>query len=194
MMRPPPRIAALAALSCATVALGCAEKPPYAGPPAVDRAAFEESVYPVLLRDCGFPACHGDSGRFFQVHGPNRTRLDPEATELDAPATAAEIQAAYERARSMLASVRSAEEALLLRKPLEVDEGGAPHMGIDDFGRDVYATPEAGGYQTLLAWGSERADEPAPTPEPVSDAGGDDAGLDDGGVDDALAPDAGGGA
>jgi len=195
MMRFPPRITACAVVACALLVTGaCAEQPPPAGPPEVDRAEFETSVYPLLLRDCGFPACHGDHSRFFQAHGPNRTRLDP-ATALDDPPSRAEIDAAYERARSMLASAATPEEALLLRKPLEVDLGGAPHMGIDAFGRDVYATREANGYQILLAWASGgELGEPMPPP-PGEDAGGDDAGADDAGVDgaDAGVPDAGGG-
>ena len=178
MMRSPPRVTAAAVvLVCSLLAGACADEPHPAGPPDVDRGAFGAAVYPVLLRDCGFPACHGDAGRFFQLHGPNRTRLDP-ATPLDDPPTRAEIDAAYERARSMLASAPSAEESLLLRKPLEVDLGGAPHMGIDDNGRDVYGSRDAAGYQALLAWatGGEPV-EPMPEIEPAPDAGeGGDAG------------------
>jgi hypothetical protein len=108
-------------------------------------------VYPILVRDCGFPACHGSADRFFRVFGPGRTRLD-EATTITAPATAAELDATYDRARSMLSGAASAESSLLVRKPLEVDLGGAPHMGVDQHGRDVYATTEAGGYVALLEW------------------------------------------
>lgn len=181
-MRLPPRITATTLSVClALAAWACADAQPPAGPPEVDRGAFGAAVYPVLLRDCGFPACHGDPSRFFQVHGPNRTRLDP-STPLDDPPSRAEIDAAYERARSMLASAASPESSLLLRKPLEVDLGGAPHMGIDDFGRDVYASRDASGYQTLLAWASG-GEAPAPEPGPASDAGG---------SDDAGEPDAGG--
>ena len=62
------------------------------------------------------------------------------------------MSASYERARSMLASAGRAEESLLVRKPLEIDRGGAPHMGIDANGRDVYAGPEDARYQAILTW------------------------------------------
>ncbi len=136
----------------ATLALsGCALAPLPADPPEPSRAAFDTNIYPILVRDCGFPACHGNSGRFFRVFSPSRTRLD-EATPLAAPATDAEITATYERARSMLAGASSPEQALLVRKPLEIDQGGAPHMGIDIHGHDVYANSDAQGYVALLEW------------------------------------------
>jgi hypothetical protein len=134
-----------------TLAASCALEPLPADPPEPSRAAFDTAVYPVLVRDCGFPACHGDSNRFFRVFSPGRTRLD-EATGLSVQATTAELDATYARARSMLSSAPSPERSLLLRKPLEVDQGGAPHMGIDMHGRDVYANTEAQGYVALLEW------------------------------------------
>jgi hypothetical protein len=193
MMRTPPRITAAVGLLivCSLLASACVDEPPPAGPPELDRGAFGATVYPVLLRDCGFPACHGDTNRFFQLHGPNRTRLDP-STPLDEPPTRAEIDAAYERARSMLASAPSAEESLLLRKPLEVDLGGAPHMGIDDNGRDVYGSREAAGYQALLAWATDSEPvAPMPEVEPGPDAG-DDTDADIVEADAGVSEDAGG--
>jgi len=130
---------------------GCAFEPPPADPPSPSVEGFSSEVYPVLLRDCGFPACHGDRGRFFRVFGPGRARLD-ESTPVTAPVSDDEVMATYERARSMLASAHRAEESLLLRKPLEIDAGGAPHMGVDGHGRDVYASPDAAGYRTIFAW------------------------------------------
>ena len=76
------------------------------------------SVYPLLLRDCAFSLCHGDPNRFFQLYGPGRTRLDPKLMSSD-PATQAEIQRSYDRARSMLATAATVQDSLLLRKPLE---------------------------------------------------------------------------
>ncbi len=53
---------------------------------APDAETFEVAVYPALLRDCGFPDCHGSEERFFRVHGPGRTRLS-DASSIYSPAT-----------------------------------------------------------------------------------------------------------
>lgn len=130
---------------------GCASPVEVADPPPVDRDCFEREVYPVLARDCGYAGCHGDPARFFRVFAPGRTRLDP-ATGPFAAATPAELDATFERARSMLASATTPEEALLLRKPLAPAAGGDAHMGTDSLGRDVYPDTEAAGWQTLQRW------------------------------------------
>lgn len=170
---------------------GCVGSERFAQPPEVDRARFEAEVYPILLRDCGFPACHGDADRFFRVHGPGRTRLDPDTLPYDAPTTA-EIDATFDRARSMLAAVPDPRESLLLRKPLEASAGGGAHMGLDALGRNVYPSREDPSWQTIAAWaGAEvaRTDagaNDAATPDALEagtfgDAG--DAAVRDGGLD-----------
>jgi len=133
------------------LAAGCALDAPPANPPIPDRATFEADVYPVLMRDCGFPDCHGNRDRFFRVYGLGRLRLEPEGL-IDAPLQNAEMNESYERARSMLGSARRAEDTLLVRKPLEIDQGGAPHLGIDAYGQDVYGSTEDPSYQVLLTW------------------------------------------
>jgi hypothetical protein len=154
------------------VASGCVDSERFAEPPGVDRARFEAEVYPILLRDCGFPACHGDSDRFFRVHGPGRTRLDPETLPYDAP-TAAEIDATFDRTRSMLAAVPDPRESLLLRKPLEASAGGGAHMGLDALGRNVYASREDPSWQAIAAWaGAEVTRADAGAPDATLDAGG----------------------
>jgi hypothetical protein len=137
---------------------GCGLGVPSADAPAPDPVYFANNVYPVLMRDCSFTECHGSTERFFQVYGPNRRRLDPDATcgvgrdTCSDPATVDEINRSYDRARSMLAGASRAEDTLLLRKPLEVDSGGAPHLGTDAYGRDVYANPGVPEYQFLRTW------------------------------------------
>src|ERR1700755_2646142 len=42
--------------------------------------SFTNDVIPVLLRDCGFQACHGSPERFFRVWGPGRTRYPVPGT------------------------------------------------------------------------------------------------------------------
>lgn len=142
------RTLAVFALACS----GCAFEAPPARPPTPSYDQFASEVYPVLLRDCGFPDCHGSPDRFFRVFGPGRTRMEELGLDVDDPRSETEVRASYERARSMLASARSAEDSLLVRKPLELDRGGAPHLGIDQHGQDVYRTTDAPGYRTLLEW------------------------------------------
>src|SRR4051812_44139455 len=146
------RVLALFSASCATYA--CATDVQQLTVPAPDAQMFEQEVYPVLLRDCGFPACHGDRQRFFQVFGPGRTRYreGDGGTDNFEPATAEELLQTYPRARSMLAFERSPLEALLLRKPLATRAGGAGHKGTDNWGNDVYRTSGASGFLTLRAW------------------------------------------
>lgn len=119
--------------------------------PSPDATVFASDVYPILLRDCGFPACHGARGRFFQVLGPGRTRELP-MTLPDDPATPTEVMFSYTRARSMLANDGSVLESLLLRKPLDKNAGGAGHKGDDNWGRNVYASKTDPAYVLLLRW------------------------------------------
>jgi len=115
-----------------------------------DRQVFDAQVWPILVRDCGFSACHGDPSRFFRVLGPGHERLDPEM-RLSEPVTDAELQLSYERARSMIDPDDPAM-SLLVRKPLAVAAGGAGHEGTDSFGRDVYRRPDDPSYVVLFQW------------------------------------------
>jgi hypothetical protein len=128
----------------------CAEETPPLALAMPDPVLFQTEVYPVLLRDCGFNACHGSTERFFQVVGPGRLRLSP-MTDVGAETTPEEIQYSYERARSMI-DPYAPESSLLLRKPLAVDAGGAGHEGVDEYGRDVYQSKMELGYMTLARW------------------------------------------
>jgi hypothetical protein len=124
--------------------------------PAPDAAEFELSVYPVLLRDCGFPACHGDTGRFFRVFGPGRVRYRPETGLFDEP-TSEELELAYERARSMLANENGLQNSALLRKPYK---GG--HKGLDEWGNNVYRELTEPGYTALVEWARTALDGGTP--------------------------------
>ena len=136
--------------------VGCSLDASPATPPAANRVLFNEQVYPVLLRDCGFPQCHGslsvDEARFFRVYGPGRSRLPDGSSDDDPllPVTQAEIDFSFERARSMLAGADDAASTLLVRKPLAVDAGGSSHMGRTALGSDVYDSVDDEGYQILL--------------------------------------------
>jgi len=114
---------------------------------------FQREVYPVLLRDCGFPACHGDPRRFFRVWGPGRVRLPGKMTtpeEFDLP-TGDELSTTYALAQSMIDFERP-KKSLLLRKPLAVSAGGAGHLGVDKYDRDIYRTEQDSGFLTLARW------------------------------------------
>ncbi|MET0386417.1 MAG: hypothetical protein ABW321_10685 [Polyangiales bacterium] len=115
-----------------------------------DAALFVDEVYPVLLRDCGFHACHGSNERFFQVFGPGRGRLLADTKPLD-PVTQAELDHSYERARSMI-DAAAPTGSLLLRKPLAASAGGTGHQGSDVWGRNVYDDATQPGYVTLTRW------------------------------------------
>ncbi|HKU43704.1 MAG TPA: hypothetical protein VJR89_36345 [Polyangiales bacterium] len=115
-----------------------------------DRMAFEAEVYPVLLRDCAFHACHGSTERFLQVFGPGRGRMLATTPPID-PATPAELAHSYDRARSML-DVTVPERSLLLLKPLATAAGGTGHEGVDGLGRNVYQSKAELGYRVLAQW------------------------------------------
>ncbi|MCG5055982.1 MAG: hypothetical protein KA712_23755 [Myxococcales bacterium] len=129
----------------------CAPPPEEASPPRPDPAAFASTVYPILLADCAFSGCHGNEQRFFRVHGPGRTRLDP-ATALFDPPTAEELALAYTRAASMLAGESGVRRGPLLRKPLAVEAGGAGHAGDDPWGQSIYLTKRDPRWEALFFW------------------------------------------
>lgn len=115
-----------------------------------DAARFQTEVYPVLLRDCAFPTCHGSTERFLQVFGPGRGRMLATTPPLD-PTTPAELIHSYDRARSMLDAAHP-ERSLLLRKPLATAAGGTGHEGVDALGRNIYQSTDEVGYRALAAW------------------------------------------
>jgi hypothetical protein len=122
---------------------------------------FTNEVMPVLLRDCGFQACHGSSERFFRVWGPGRTRYEPnlmvcKKTGMNPPCnyddvTPLERDFSMQFARSMV-DLDDPSDSLLLRKPLAVERGGADHEGVDKYGRNVYRTPDDEGYRVISRW------------------------------------------
>ena len=141
----------------------------FSGPlPSPDGEMFVKQVYPVLLRDCAHVGCHGMPERFFQLYGPGRARIpltemDPaHATELKFtdPANFDEVLHSYRRALSMLATADDVEETLLLLKPLEAQAGGQGHKGVDDLGRNVFASKQAAGWQVLLKWARSKGSPP----------------------------------
>jgi hypothetical protein len=125
-----------------------------------DFKLYKSDVYPVLIRDCGFHACHGAPERFFRVWGPGRARMDP-ATRSFALLTASENETNYSVALSMI-DTKNPERSLLLRKPLAVEAGGSGHLGVDKYGRNVYRTVNDPGYVAIKSWVMSMATTQAP--------------------------------
>ncbi|MGB1015013.1 MAG: hypothetical protein ACPG4T_12830 [Nannocystaceae bacterium] len=118
--------------------------------PAPDPDLFVQTVYPVLLRDCSFPACHGNPSRPLFIPGPGRTRLSEESELFDAP-TADEINVAYARTRGLLGSsieVDGEPLPILLEKTLS----HAGHAGRDRHGNNVYEHRDTPGWSVLRDW------------------------------------------
>jgi hypothetical protein len=134
-----------------------------AEPPLPDRAVFDATVYPMLLRDCGFSECHGGEHRFFQVFGPGRNRLAGHPSDPDLGPR--ERQLTYDRTRSMLVAAGGGTifESPLLTKPLEIQAGGASHEGVDRFGRNLFQTVADPRYVMLWQWATA-------TPQPTAAA------------------------
>lgn len=152
--RSAPWVVLLGLFGCAdTGGKGQVAKQPY-------DSTFQYGVYPVLLRDCAFPTCHGSSDRFFRVYGPGRARLDSDEEAL-AIATLVEQGGAHSSALSMI-DVNNPAASPLLQKPLAVAAGGAAHGGVDGYDRDVYRTTQDDGYRVLLRWVMTQ-----PMPKPV---------------------------
>lgn len=159
-----------AALFC--LLAGCADDPlPVAELPRARDMGFSDIIHPVLLRDCGFPACHGNPQRFFRVWGPGRMRLpnrDGTTPAAFDTATIDEVAASFAVARGMV-DIIDPQRSPLLQKPLAVSAGGAGHEGVDRFGRDVYRTTRDSEYLLLSEW--VRNVTEAETPAPVQPGG-----------------------
>jgi hypothetical protein len=162
-------VAGAAALLWAPFVLSCAGGKEYSGPlPNPDGEQFVNEVYPLLLRDCAHVGCHGMPERFFQLYGPGRARIPVDQmnpatrVELDYtdPAHFDEVLHSYQRTLSMLATSELVEDSLLLRKPLEARAGGQGHKGVDDLGRNVFASKQDPSWQLLRAWSKSTGSPP----------------------------------
>lgn len=139
------------ALAVAVLLAGCTQPDGELVIPNANATVFRDSVYPVLLRDCGFSTCHGTQDRFFAVFGPGRTRLDP-ATGIYDPVTPYELAISFTRARSMLIGPDGPTSSLLLRKPIPLADGGAGHEGDDGWGDPVYTSVDDPDYVAIYRW------------------------------------------
>lgn len=148
---------ALAFLCLALAGISACDDP-QKGYEVADReySGFAE-VYPILIRDCGFPTCHGSEDRMFRIYGPGRSRLTDDLRAYEA-VTGDELSLSFSIALSMVDGEHP-EQSLLLKKPLALEAGGMAHGGIDDFGRNVYRTKDDEGYKIIERWVTTQPDE-----------------------------------
>ncbi|MFT3711228.1 MAG: hypothetical protein QM817_26660 [Archangium sp.] len=140
----------LLSVAVAFVALRCAVAPPQTNVPALDQAFFEAKVEPELMASCAYSTCHGAPLRPMRVYSLAGLRIDPSLTS-NQPLTPEEHFANFLRAKTVAAATSSTLPELL-RKPLQLEQGGAGHGGVDGFGQNVYANKSADGWKVLEAW------------------------------------------
>jgi hypothetical protein len=140
---------AAAGAALALAAAACAVEVPSAEPwPALGGVEpFAELAQPVLAERCANPSCHGNPDRPLAVFAVHRYRLDPDATFLDAPLTAEELERNFVRAAAFLLEVDAAEDSALLAKALAREAGGSGH----DHGA-VFTDRAEHDYVQLLDW------------------------------------------
>lgn len=150
----------------------CAKPPPPTSVPALDYEVFKQQVENELMGSCGYSNCHGDAQRPMRLYAlaGNRIRPGLPSTELSEE----EHRANFDRVRSYAAKT-SAELPDLLRKPLQKEQGGAGHTGVDRFGANVYGAKTDVGWKLLDDWVNGRlvydAGIPVPDAGPMPDAG-----------------------
>jgi hypothetical protein len=133
----------------AAVGFECAKPPPPVGPfPKLSYACFVQNVEPELQQSCAFRTCHGKDTRPLHLYsmagerGPN-----PGDFQLSDD----EHRANYQRA-IVYANTTSSNLPDLLRKPLQLEAGGAGHGGVDRFGHNVYGSQTEPGWLALSSW------------------------------------------
>lgn len=152
----------------------CASAPPTTSVPALDYPVFKQQVETELMGSCGFSNCHGAAARPMRIFALAGNRIRPGLPTQEL--TEEEHRANYDRVRSYAAKT-SAELPDLLRKPLQVEQGGSGHTGVDRFGRNIYGSKADPRWVLLDDWVNGRLVFDAGPP----DAGEPDAGMTDGG-------------
>ncbi|MCK6530720.1 hypothetical protein L6R50_25225 [Myxococcota bacterium] len=147
------RLAAAAAV-VALLGSACGEADPA-------RAAFDETVIPVLQRSCGASTCHGVApGAEARGEVVDWSRFH---YRLDAAGAPADPDRLYEVARRYIDTAEDPAFSSLLRKPLDVRLGGLPH-----YGGVSWSGPGHPDYAALYRWillESEGGEDPEPLDE-----------------------------
>ncbi len=130
-------LARAAFASAAVLAVGCGADS--------GRERFESAVVPVLERHCLSQVCHG-VGPDAEARG-EVIDWDHFFVRVDADGRIADVDQAYERARSRINVVEHGALSSLVRKPLAPEAGGTLHVGGASFSSLEH--PDA---RALLAW------------------------------------------
>lgn len=141
---------ALGLVMLAATSFPCGSAPPPTQVPVLDQAYFENVVEPELLTSCAFNGCHGAPLRPLRLYAPAGERLSTSLSS-NTPLTEAEHRANFLTA-SAAAAPTSATLPDLLRKPLQEEQGGAGHGGVDRYGRNIYANKDHPRWRELQAW------------------------------------------
>lgn len=131
----------------ASSSLGCVEPAvEVEALPAVELAAFTESVQPGLSMRCASPACHGTGDRPLSLYAPGKHRLDPARTFLDEALDADELRLNALRVLAF-AQTDPIERAEIITKPQSPADGGTWHGG-----GTVFKTDDDPDLVALLVW------------------------------------------
>ncbi len=137
---------------CAALLLGCpGPDNPYRPYPEPDFDEFVAAVQPILTRSCSNLGCHGDPDRRLTLYSVEYLRAEPAVpgTPLDEDRLdTAELGWNYDSVRARLIDEEVADEARLLLKCLDPEEGGIEHAE----GEVVFATVDEPGYIALRRW------------------------------------------
>ncbi len=128
--RIPPRAAVLASVvwagGLAWGGTGCIAGPGAQVPlPAADFDDYVATVQPILGARCGQSSCHGTATRALEVFVAPNHRMDGIAP--NAPLTADELRAGFDRARALIVGADEPLDSPLLSEPLAQAEGGTRH-------------------------------------------------------------------
>jgi hypothetical protein len=98
---------------------------------ALDEPAFRCKVEPILIRDCGYMACHGQAGSPLRLYSIGKLRLGDSSTlaARTAPLTDAERHLNFLSAQAFAVAGLAPEDNWLVRKPLPAADGGFAHLG-----------------------------------------------------------------
>ena len=98
---------------------------------ALDEPVFRCRIEPILVRDCGYLACHGQAGSPLRLYSMGKLRLGDSSTlaARTAPITDAERHLNFLSAQAFAVAGVDPEDSWLVRKPLPSSAGGFAHLG-----------------------------------------------------------------
>jgi hypothetical protein len=110
---------------------------------------FASEVQPMLEASCANPSCHGRPERALRIYAPLRYRADASRTHLAEPLTDEEVWKNFAIACALATGGASADDTLLVRKPL--GELAETYHG----GGTVFEGSADARHRTLRGWVAE---------------------------------------